>query len=106
MMPPSLHRWSEVWGLRDPVSDVFQGRRLELAGPPLRHAAARDQARALEHLEVLRDGGKAHPEGLRQLGDRSLPRRESGEDRAPRRVGESREGGGEAIGRHGNEPVG
>jgi hypothetical protein len=35
--------------------------------PPLRLAPAHDQARALEHLEIARDGRAAHPERLRQL---------------------------------------
>src|SRR5882724_2473443 len=36
----------------DPVGDVLEGIRLQPAGPPLRLASARDQARALEHLQV------------------------------------------------------
>src|SRR6266852_6999589 len=44
----------------DPVGDVLEGIRLEPAGPPLRLAAALDEARALEDLEVLGHRGKAH----------------------------------------------
>src|SRR5438093_7896117 len=43
----------------DPLGDVLERICLEPAGPPLRLAAALDQARALEHLAVLGDGGQA-----------------------------------------------
>src|SRR2546429_1718585 len=39
--------------LLHPVGDVPQWRRIETARPPLRTATARDQAGALQHLEVL-----------------------------------------------------
>src|SRR5439155_7515277 len=48
----------------DPLGGVLQRRRLQPARPPLRFAAARDQAGALQHLQMLRDGGKAHREGF------------------------------------------
>src|SRR2546427_11925402 len=51
----------------DPVGDVLEGIRLEPAGPPLRLASALDQARALEHLEVLGHRGQADVEGLGQF---------------------------------------
>src|SRR5436305_1344827 len=37
----------------DPVGDLFERRRLEVAGTPLRVAAAGDEAGALEHLQML-----------------------------------------------------
>src|SRR5882762_2358366 len=72
----------------DPVGDVLERIRLEPAGPPLRLAAALDQARALEHLQVLGDRGKADLEGLGQLHDRGFAGGEACEDRAPRGIGE------------------
>src|SRR5207245_8454315 len=77
----------------DPVGDLLQRARLQPAGPPLRLAAARDQAGALQHLEMLRDAGKAHVEGLGELGHRGLAQSEPCQDGAPRRIGEGREGG-------------
>src|SRR5690242_2997440 len=44
----------------EPVVDIAQRVGLDAAGPPLRLAAAGDQAGALEHLEVLGDRGEAH----------------------------------------------
>src|SRR2546422_7080420 len=83
----------------DPVGDVLERIRLEPARPPLRLAAALDQSRALEDLEVLGDRRKADVEGLGQLQDRGFARSEAREDRAPRGIGEGGEGGAEAIGR-------
>src|SRR5712691_3529784 len=76
----------------DPFGDVPEWSRLEPAGPPLRLATALDQAGALEDLEVLGDGRKADVEGLGQFQNRSFARGEAREDRAPRGIGESREG--------------
>src|SRR5438045_4821456 len=39
----------------DPLGDVLERAGVEVAGPPLRVAAAGDQAGALEHFEVLGD---------------------------------------------------
>src|SRR5437868_9763578 len=50
----------------DPIRDFFEADRLEPARPPLRVAAARDQAGALQHLQVLGHGGGGHGKGLRQ----------------------------------------
>src|SRR5690348_10344044 len=85
----------------DPARHVLERSGLEPAWPPLRLAAARDEAGALQHLEVLGDGGHAHLERLGQLGDRGLAQGEPRQDGAPRRVGERREGAAEAVGRHG-----
>src|SRR3954468_12041613 len=83
-----------------PVSDLPERTRLERAGAPLRITAARDQSRALEHLEVLGDGGHAHLEGLGQLGDRGLAGCKASQDRAPGGIGEGCEGGAEVVCRH------
>src|SRR3984957_20195762 len=44
----------------EPIVDALQLLRLDAAGAELRFAAARDQAGALQHLEMLGDGRKAH----------------------------------------------
>src|SRR6516165_11597849 len=56
----------------EPLGGVLERPRLEPAGPPLRLAAACDQPGAFQHLQVLRDGRKAHRKGLRELADRGL----------------------------------
>src|SRR6266702_3003424 len=84
----------------DPVGDVPEWSRLEPAGPPLRLAPSRDQARAGKNFQVPGDGGKADVEGFCKLLNRSLSGREPGEDRAPGGVGEGGEDGAQAIGRH------
>src|SRR2546426_2328310 len=83
-----------------PVGGLLERSRLEPAGPPLRLATARDQTGALQYLEVLGDGGKAHLEGLGQVRDRRLAPGETSQDRAPGGIGEGREGRAEALGRH------
>ena len=60
-------------------------------GPPLRVVADADQAGALEHLQVLRDGWLAHREWRGELSHRRLACREAGEDGAARRVGQREE---------------
>src|SRR5438445_258104 len=82
----------------DPVSDVLERIGLQPAGPPLRLAAALDQARALEHLEVPGDRGEADVERLGQLHHRGLARSEARQDRAARGIGEGGEGAAEAVG--------
>ncbi len=84
----------------EPVVDGLEGGRLDPARPPLRLAAARDEARALQHLEMLGDGREAHVEGFRQLGHRGFARREPRQDGPARGVGEGCEGGAETIHRH------
>ena len=74
--------------------------RIELAGPPLRLAAARDQAGALQHLEMFGNSGRGHFEWRGELRDRCLARGEACKDRASGRVGESCEGCAEVIRRH------
>src|SRR5712692_820469 len=83
-----------------PLGDVLKRVRLEATRPPLRLAAARNEAGAFEHLEMLGDGGHAHLEWLGQLGDRGLAGSETSQDRAPSGIGEGCEGAAEAIRRH------
>jgi hypothetical protein len=93
-----------------PVVDILERDRLDLARPHLRIAAARDQTGMLQHLEMLGDGRQAHRERFGQFRYRGLSEREAGEYGAPRRIGESGKGGAEAVGRlvgHGRyEPFG
>src|SRR6516225_7140394 len=84
----------------EPLGSVLERPGGNPAGPPLGLAAAPDQPGALQHLQVLRDRGKAHCEGFGELADRGLARGEACEDRAPRRVGERRVGNAEVIEQH------
>src|SRR5262245_46991946 len=83
-----------------PVVHLLERTRLDATGPPLRLAPAQDQAGALQHLEMLGDGGKAHVEGFGELGHRGFAGRKPGQDGPARRVGQGREGGAEAIRQH------
>ena len=91
----------EATVLVKPVGGVFQGGGLQLARAPLRLAAARDQAGALQHLQMLGNRRQAHVERLGQLGDGRLTAHQAGEDGAPRRIGEGGESRAEVVGRHG-----
>src|SRR3954447_5886973 len=51
----------------EPLVDFLERTHLDAAGPPLRLAATRDQSGALQYLEMLRDGRKAHLERFGQL---------------------------------------
>src|SRR3954454_13501496 len=84
----------------EPVVHLLEGAGLDPARPPLRLAAARDKTGALQHLEMLGDGGKAHGERLGELRHRRFARHEPRENGPPRRIGEGREGGAEAVRRH------
>src|SRR6266508_2666483 len=84
----------------DPVGGLLEALRLEPAGPPLRIAAARDEAGALEDFQVLRDGRKRHVEGPGQLGDGGLTFREPRQDRAPGRIGERSERNAQVVRGH------
>src|SRR5438093_1710084 len=81
-----------------PFGDIPEALRLEPGRTPLRLAAARDEPGALEHLEMLRDRGKRHVEGLGQLRDGRLTLRETREDGPPCRVGERTEGEAQRVG--------
>src|SRR3954452_283262 len=62
--------------------------------------APRDEAGALQHLQVLGDGRQAYREGPGQLRHRGLARGEPRQDGAPRRVRQGGEGGAERVGPH------
>src|SRR5438093_4002619 len=66
-----------------PLGDLPERPGLEPGGPPLPLPSSCDQPRPLEHLEVLRDRRQGHLEGLRQLRDRGLPRRQARQDGPP-----------------------
>src|SRR5262249_5174528 len=61
---------------------------------------ARNQPRALQHLQVPRHRRQADVERLGEFRNRGLAERQPGQDGPPRRVGESREGGAEVVGGH------
>src|SRR5215207_5018868 len=84
----------------EPAVDALQSLGIEAAGTPLRLAAAGDEAGALQHLQMLRDGGQAHAERLRELRDGRLAEAEPRQDGAPGRDGQRREGRAEAVARH------
>src|ERR1700680_169990 len=67
----------------DPFRRVLERSRLEPARPPLCLAPARNQAGALQHLEMFGDRWEAHLERLCQIGHRSLALGETCENRAP-----------------------
>src|SRR4051812_23612469 len=81
----------------DPRGGVLQRPRLQPARPPLRFAAAGDEPRALEHLQVLGNRRQGHVERLGQLVHRRLPPRQPPENRPPSRVGKGRERGAEGV---------
>src|SRR5262245_21976292 len=80
-----------------PVVHLLERTRLDAAGPPLRLAPAQDQAGALQHLEMLGDGGKAHVEGFGEFRHRGFAGRKPRQNGPARRIGQGREGGAEAI---------
>ena len=84
----------------EPRIDVLQRVGGDAAGAPLRLAAPRDEAGALQHLEVLGDGGAAYLEGLGELRHGGLAGHEPGENGASGRIGEGCEGGAELVGGH------
>src|SRR5262249_39756660 len=85
-----------------PVGDLAQRAGVELAGTPLRVAAARDEPGPLEDLEVLGDRGEAHVKRLRELRHRRLALHQALENGAPCRIGERGEGQAERV--HCNRP--
>src|SRR5262245_38492062 len=80
-----------------PVVDAPECARLDPAGPPLRLATARDEAGALEDLQMLGDGGRADVEGLREFRYRRLTEREPRQDGAARGIGERRKRSAESV---------
>jgi hypothetical protein len=81
----------EATVLLEPFGGVLQRRSPQARGPKLRRATARDQAGALEYLEVLRDRLDADREGLGQLVHGCLTLCEARQDCPPGRIGEGRE---------------
>src|SRR5580765_9096775 len=56
--------------LLDPLGDLSQGSAFEMTRPPLRNAAATNQARAFQHLEVFGHGRRGDRKRLCELLDR------------------------------------
>src|SRR5262249_1381517 len=83
-----------------PLGHILERSRLEPSGAALRVAALADQAGALEHAEVLGDGGAAHRERLGELLDRGRALGEASEDRPARRIGEGGEGDAQGVSSH------
>src|SRR5262249_55467262 len=76
----------------EPVVDVLEHARLDPARPPLRLAASRDQAGALQHFEVFGNRRQAHGERLGEFGHRGLTQGQSRKNRPAGRVGKRGEG--------------
>src|SRR5438132_444027 len=74
-----------------PVGDLLERPRLEPGGAPLCLPAPGDQPGPFEHPEVLGYSGQGHVEGLGQLSHGRRPRRQAGEDRSTRGIGERSE---------------
>src|SRR6266545_904692 len=89
----------------EPLVGILERPRFEPAGAPLRLSRARDETGALQHLEVLGDGGQGHLEGLGQLRNGGFAGCQAREDSAPGGVGQCSEGAAYRIGcccgRHG-----
>jgi len=71
----------------DPVDRAVEHGGLEVTRTELRPPTTRDEPAALEHLQVLRDRGKAEVERLGQLVHRGVAGGEASQDRSTRRVG-------------------
>src|SRR6186997_249549 len=84
--------------LADPIGDLPQRPSLQSTRSPLRLPSLLDETGPFEHAEVLGDGRLAHVEGCGEVLDRRLALSESGQDRAPRRVGECGECRAEGVG--------
>ena len=80
---------------RDPCRRVAQRRRLQAALPDAPGLARVDQAGVGKHAQVLGHRGQGHVVRFGQLHDGAIALRQFGEDRAPGRVGERAEGGGQ-----------
>src|SRR5580704_9971273 len=88
----------------DPVERAVERLGLEVARPELGVASPRDQAAALEDLEVLGDPRQRHGEGGGQVADRRVAPRQAAEDGAPGRVRQGGEGRIEPVVRGGGHP--
>ena len=81
----------------DPVHGLLQSLRFQLAWAPLRIDVRRDEAGALEHLQVPGDRWLAHLERLGQFRHGGLPRGQPRQDGAARGVGQGGEGEVETV---------
>jgi hypothetical protein len=87
--------------LLEPCGDAAQRRALDPGRAQLCGSSTRDQAGALEHLQVPRDRLHAERERLGELVDRDLALiSEARQDRPARGIGKRREGQAELIGCH------
>src|SRR4029079_11539012 len=84
----------------EPYGGSLERLGVEMAGPPLRLAAARNETGVFEHLEVLRNRRKAHVVRLGEFGDRRITDRQARKNAAARRIGEGCKRGTEGICRH------
>src|SRR5262249_39192436 len=84
----------------EPVVHLLESRWFNATGPPLRLAAASDEAGALQHLQVLGHSREAHLEGFCELRDRGLAQRQPRQDGPTRWAGEGRESGAETVRGH------
>src|SRR5690606_28002211 len=66
----------------DPVHGLFQSPRLQFAWAPLRVDAHGDEAGALEHFQMLGDGGLAQFERFGEFGHGGFARRQPRQDGA------------------------
>src|SRR6202453_1090153 len=82
----------------DPVQRAIERAGLQVAGAELGVAPARDQAAALQHLEMLGDPRQRHGEGGGQLGHGGVALGQPAHDGAPGGVGQRGEGGVEGVG--------
>jgi hypothetical protein len=80
---------------------------IELAGAPLCLSAFGDEASTFKHLQMLRHRGKTHvlEEGLGEVGYVSFALRQSGEHRAPRRIGERCKGAAKRVSHYHTESL-
>ena len=88
-----------------PVRGLLEPAGLQPARPPLRVAALRDQAGALQHFEMFGDAGEAQVERLGQLRDRSLALCKTCQDRPPGGIGEGCKRDAQMIVRHRISPI-
>src|SRR5476651_728248 len=80
-----------------PRCGVTKRRCIEAARPPLRLPAPRDQAAALEHLEMLRNRGERHRKGPRKFTYGRFPRHQPRQNSPPRRIGKGSKGRAERV---------
>jgi hypothetical protein len=77
---------------RDPLRRGVHRSGIEPAVVDPTLSAPCEESRFFQNLQVLRDRGERDVERLGEVGDAELARRQSRQDRAPRRIGEGAEG--------------